>query len=122
MQSKERRESSSGVRIFSAPSRSSVLEELKSWTKETKKRHPETVRIGLFGSYAKNTHVPGSDIDLLAIVAHSPEERWFMRPFSFDTSALSVGADLFVYTSEEAERMKAGNTWFQNILQDTIWL
>ena len=95
---------------------------MKGWAEETKKRHPEVASIGLFGSYAKDTYAPGSDIDLLVIVRKSPKKRWFMRPFSFDTSTLSVGADLFVYTMEEAERMKIDNTWFQSILQDMIRL
>jgi hypothetical protein len=50
------------------------------------------------------------------------EKRWFMRSSKFDTSLLSIGADLFVYTEAEAGKMEIDNTWFQSILKDMIWL
>jgi predicted nucleotidyltransferase len=110
------------VRIFSAPSKTKIIEDLSRWALETAKIHPEIIKIGLFGSYSKNNYAVGSDIDLLMIVAKTEENRWFMRECGFDTLTLPLPADLFVYTDVEATRMKKNNGWFQSILKDIIWI
>ena len=110
------------MRVFRAISREQVLEELHAWAVQERKAHPEISRIGLFGSYAKGAFAPGSDIDLLILVSESSEPRWFMRSAGFDTLKLSVGADLFVYTEAEAERMRETSSWFQHILREVVWI
>lgn len=122
MQCKERRTLSGGVRVFRALDREQVLAELRTWVEEQRKVHPELLRAGLFGSYAKGTHAPGSDIDLLLLVRSSKERRWFMRSSDFDQAGLSVGADLFVYTEAEAARMKSSNAWFRHVLKELVWI
>ncbi|MCP4753822.1 MAG: nucleotidyltransferase domain-containing protein [Proteobacteria bacterium] len=110
------------MKIFSALSREKVLDEIEVWVCEIKKDNPEIVKIGLFGSYAKDTYVPGSDIDLLVWVTHSDEDRWFMRSSRYDASSLPIGADVIVYTEEEARRLEKDSLWFQSILKDIIWI
>jgi hypothetical protein len=63
-----------------------------------------------------------SDLDILVIVERSDEPRWFMRAWALETSGLSVGADLFVYTAEEARLMETKSAWFGHVLGETMWL
>jgi len=122
MQCVERKTSSDGVKVFRALDRDTVLAELSRWAARQREVHPELVRAGLFGSYAKGQHAPGSDLDILLLLKKSPEPVWFMRAKDFDTSNLSVGADLFVYTEAEAARMKDSSAWFRHILSEMLWI
>jgi predicted nucleotidyltransferase len=122
MQCVEQKTSSPGVRIFKAIERDQVLRELGAWAAEQRSVHPQVRKLGLFGSYATGRYAPGSDIDLLVIVAESDEPRWFMRGSAFETTELSVGADLFVYTEAEAARLTESSAWFRHILQEVVWL
>ena len=122
MQSGEQGGSSSGVRVFLAPDRAGLLDQLARWAQRVKTADPEVVRLGLFGSYATGKYVPGSDVDLLILVRKSGEPRWYLRSSDFDASEFPVAADLFVYTLEEAGRMEASSPWFRHILSEIIWL
>ena len=122
MQCVERKTSSDGVKVFRAIDRDIVLAELRRWAACQREAHPELVRVGLFGSYAKGKHAPGSDLDILLLLTKSPEPVWFMRAKDFDTSGLSVGADLFVYTEAEAARLQDSSAWFSHILSEVLWI
>jgi len=122
MRSVEQRTSSDGVRVFRAIDRGQIMAELHVWAHEQRMAAPSLCKVGLFGSYAKDTYTPGSDLDLLLLVRTSAEHRWFMRSAAFDTSGLSVGADLFVYTEAEAERMERASAWFRHVLREVIWI
>ena len=118
----ERIRSSGGVTIFRAVARDRVLSELRQWSVAQKRSHPEVVRIGVFGSYARGDYSPGSDVDLLVIVRESTEPMWYMRAIGFDTLILTVPADVFVYTEAECDRMVKDNLWMKHVLDETIWL
>ena len=122
MQCAERPTSSPGVRVFTALGRDEVLAQLNRWAATLRQRHPELIRVGLFGSYARGDYAPGSDIDLLLIIRESNEPRWFMRSAAFDTSDLPVGADVFVYTEAEIERMSRDSLWLRRILEEIVWI
>lgn len=122
MQCVERKTSSPGVRVFVARDRAQVLAELRAWAAKLKETDPRLQRIGLFGSYATGRYGPGSDLDLLLIVESSPQKTWFLRTAEVDVSGLSVGADLFVYTREEARSLEQESAWFRHILSQMVWL
>lgn len=122
MQCVERKTSSPGVRVFVARDRADVLAELRAWAARLKARDAQLRRVGLFGSYATGKYGPGSDLDILMIVGSSPEKTWFLRSSGIDVSGLSVGADLFVYTEEEAREMERESAWFRHIVSEMIWL
>ena len=69
-------------------------------------RHPEVERAVLFGSLQRGDAVPGSDADVLAVVAATglpfPERAAAYRP-----EGVGVPVDLFVYTRAELEDMVA---------------
>lgn len=69
-------------------------------------RHPELEEVILFGSVARGTAVPGSDVDLLVVL--SACDRPFLERIPlFLPSRFPVGVDVFPYTREELERMEA---------------
>ena len=113
--------SSNGVRIWRAPDAERVIAATRAWARRSKAEDPRLLRVGLFGSYATGRHGPGSDLDLLLIVADSDEPRWFMRGAGYDTAELPLEADLFVYTRDELERMRE-RPGMRRILAETIWL
>jgi hypothetical protein len=62
---------------------------------------PEVEEVVFFGSFAKGTYAPGSDLDVFILLARSD------RPFrdrlpEFLPGPFPVGLDLFPYTREEA--------------------
>jgi len=71
---------------------------------------PEIEEIRVFGSLAKGTAVPGSDVDLLIIVSAS--DRPFLdRIRGYLPGAFPCGVDVFPYTRAEIARMTSeGNT------------
>lgn len=83
-------------------------------------RHPELEEAILFGSVARGTPVPGSDVDLLLVLSESD------RPFRdriplFLPGAFPVGVDVFPYTRAELTRMTAeGNRFVLDALRDGI--
>ncbi|MGH7322134.1 MAG: nucleotidyltransferase domain-containing protein [Candidatus Rokuibacteriota bacterium] len=83
-------------------------------------RHAELEEAMLFGSLASGTPVPGSDVDLLLILASSD------RPFRariplFLPGAFPVGVDVFPYTRAEVERMRReGNPLISRALREGL--
>jgi predicted nucleotidyltransferase len=99
-----------------------VLRQLHRFITELKRTRPEVVMVGLFGSYATDTFGPASDVDLLIILRKS-SKRFIDRIPDFIPENLSVGCDVFPYTSEEVEKMKQdGNHWIRRILGEVVWL
>ena len=112
--------SSSSVKRW--PTREAVLDGLRAWAAAEVERHPELEALGYFGSYARGDEGFGSDLDLVAVVAHSP--LLFMeRARDWKTETLPVPADLLVYTAEEWEGLRNGADRFANVLAtETVWL
>lgn len=94
------RSSNSSVLVW--PDHNAVDAAVRQWAAESAASHPELVRLGYFGSYARGNWGVGSDIDLVAIVERS-QERFVRRAAEWDTIALPVPADLLVYTVAEWE-------------------
>lgn len=122
MQCAEQPTSSPGVRVFRALARDVVIAHLRRWAADLGRQHPEIVRVGVFGSHARGDYGPGSDLDLVIIVRQSAEPRWYLRGAAYDTSALPIGADVFVHTEAEVGRMVPGNPWLERILAETVWV
>jgi predicted nucleotidyltransferase len=67
---------------------------------------PNAVAVYLFGSFARGTAVPGSDLDLLVVVERDP---WPPRDRLPDhlPGAFPVGVDVIVWTRAEMEERLA---------------
>lgn len=86
------------------------------------REHPEVDEVILFGSVAKGTAVPGSDVDLLLVL--STADRPFLdRMPRFLPTGFPVGVDVFPYTRAEIERMRAeGNRFVDTALREGVTL
>jgi predicted nucleotidyltransferase len=75
------------------------------------RRRPEVERIILFGSLATGRAVPGSDADLLVILAHS-DQPFLARIPLYIPEGVGIGVDVFPYIQGELEEMQAAGNHF----------
>ena len=104
------------------PNRKEVDAAARDWARREARRHPELVRVGYFGSYARGDWGVGSDLDLLAIV-RDREEPFERRAMGYDLLKLPVPAELLVYTEAEWDRLIAsGSPFARRVQRETVWL
>jgi hypothetical protein len=95
---------------------------VRAWTKELVSTHPNLIKVGYFGSYARGDWGVGSDLDLIAVVtdAQEPFER---RSATWDMESFPVPAHALVYTTHEWESLHRSGTRFARMLaSDTVWV
>jgi predicted nucleotidyltransferase len=115
------RKSSDSVKVFFAD-KQKVTAELKQYADNLRRRRPEVLKVGFFGSYATDNFGPASDVDLIIILRKS-DKRFLDRIPEYMPDNLSVGCDCFAYTTDEVERMQRDdNRWLRHILKEVIWL
>jgi predicted nucleotidyltransferase len=87
---------------------------------ELARRRPEIDRVVLFGSLARGDAVPGSDADLVIVLARSD------RPFRdriplYIPEGCPVPVDVFPYTREEcAAMLESGHGFLRRVLAEGI--
>lgn len=115
-------ERSSNSRVRKWPDRETVEAALRRWIAQELPRHPETIRIGYFGSYARGDWSVGSDVDLVAIVRDS-SRPFTERALDWDTLAFPVPADMLIYTVAEWSDQEAESSSFaRTIAHEAVWL
>lgn len=78
-------------------------------------------RIVLFGSYAKGTEQPGSDVDLLVVTDAAAEPASATRRARQLVAASFPPIDVVLCTPEDAERAdRAASPFLQSILESGI--
>ena len=78
-------------------------------------RKGEVLEVWLFGSLARGDAVPGSDADLLIVVADSDLSFYERGPeYAFDSCG--IGVDRFVYTRAEFEQLRETRPRFHETL------
>jgi predicted nucleotidyltransferase len=93
----------SSVRVIS-PDWTAIREGLQSWADGLVAVERNVLGVLLYGSLARDDHVPGSDGDLMLVVKQSretPDER----PAHYQTPRVGIPVDLTVYTEEELSRL-----------------
>ncbi len=116
------RKSSAFVRHDAVP-RARVVGAAKAWAGRLRREHPEIVRIGFFGSYARDDYVPGSDFDVLIEVTTSDQPRRNDRPAAYQPDDFPIGMEVFVYTTDELTRMRNEDAAFiKTIDREITWL
>jgi predicted nucleotidyltransferase len=112
--------SPSSIRTW--PDRRTVDAAARRWADRERRRHPEVLRLGYFGSYARGDWGVGSDLDLLALV--SQDDRSFIeRPLGWDLMDLPVPAEILVYTQAEWARLqREGGRFVTTLEAETVWL
>jgi len=84
--------------------------------------HPEVLRIGYIGSYARGDWGVGSDLDLLILVERS-ERSFAERSSEWDTAELPVPADVWVYTRDEWQAMAAREgRFYREASREAVWV
>lgn len=86
--------------VLTWPDAQTVDQAVRRWAQRLAHQHPDVVRIGYFGSYARGNAGVGSDVDLLIIVK-SAELPFAYRAARWDATDLPVPADVLVYTVAE---------------------
>ena len=108
--------------VLKWPDRSTVDRAARSWAANEVVKHPELLRLGYFGSYARGDAGVGSDLDLIAIVGQD-SEPFERRSLTWDLNALPVPAELIVYTQEEWERLQQRGQRFVRMLKSqVVWV
>ncbi len=94
---------------------------LREWAQKMAQRHPEVLRVGYIGSYARGDWGVGSDVDVLLIVAQAdlPFEQ---RAAAWDANPLPVPADLLVYTLDEWQRLPRDSHFVQVVEREARWV
>ncbi len=99
-----------------------VVAAARSWAEQLRADHPEVVRVGYFGSYARGDYVPGSDLDVLVELTASDARRRD-RSDRYRPDRFPVGLDLIVYTSGELADARAEGASFVSTIDTEIeWL
>lgn len=100
-----RRESYGSVTVFWLD-RDEVIARLREAAGKLVAVAEDVVGVYLFGSLAEGRAVPGSDADVLVLLARS-ETRWLDRPLAFAAhfEGSGIGVELFCYTEEAAARI-----------------
>ena len=80
------------------------------------------VRLGYFGSYARGDAGVGSDLDLIAVIEHTPEP-FIGRAVSWELEDLPVPAEILVYTREEWQALSArGGRFADTLRRESVWI
>jgi predicted nucleotidyltransferase len=102
------------------PDADEIDRNIRTWAKKISEVHHEILRIGYFGSYARNEWGVGSDCDIVVIVKDTCEV-FEKRARFYDVETLPVPADVLVYTKKEWEKIKQEG-FGKRICSETIWV
>ncbi len=107
--------------VLKWPNRKAVDRAVRSWTAEQVQQRPEIVRLGYFGSYARDDWGVGSDLDLIVVV-NETSEPFERRSVNWDLNGLPVSAEIIVYSLPEWEDLEKKNTKFVRMLKsEAVW-
>ena len=99
-----------------------IMKAIGHLVKELSQNCPEIERISLFGSFARDEAVPGSDVDILIVLTDS-NVPFKDRMTKYMPSSFPVGVEVFPYTRSEIETMLSqGNFFLKSAERDSILL
>ncbi len=85
--------------------RDQVIRDLRQAAAEAKARHPEIVKVYLFGSFVQGTWTADSDADLIVVVRREFSGVMDPERSHYNISVKSVPTDTLVYSQTEFERL-----------------
>lgn len=115
------------VRLLSSsvlrwPNRSEVHDSVVKWAQRLIDSRTDVVRVGYFGSYARNDWGPGSDLDLLVVLSDSSSSP-SRRALGTSVLDIPVGVDLLVYTESEFRGLESKNpTFHRHLASEAVWV
>lgn len=108
--------------VLKWPDRETVDHAVRRWAAAVAQTRPDVLAVAHIGSYARGDRGVGSDVDFLVLVAAS-EQPFHQRALKFDTRALPVPADVFVYTAEEWRTMaREGRRFQRTVEEEGVWV
>ena len=108
--------------VLKWPRRDEVAKTLRQWVEKGIEAHPEVIKLGIFGSFARGNWGVGSDLDLIVIVQDTaiPFDR---RSLTWNFDSLPVPADMLIYTEKEWQDMRRkGGRFIDMIEKEAVWL
>jgi predicted nucleotidyltransferase len=106
---------SSNSVVIKSIDREGIKEAVKAYVARLRQSHPEIEQAIWFGSWINGFPAPGSDVDLCIILSASDKPRHERLP-DYLPVGFPVGIDLFIYTREEFNRLRAESPgWFAEI-------
>ena len=113
---------SSTSSVLRWPDAAEVRKALAEWARARGKTNPDILKVGYFGSYARGTWGPGSDLDVVIVVGRS--DRTFLeRGVDWDLTSLPVPAESLTYTADEWRDLSDSGSRFAKTLEDqTVWV
>jgi predicted nucleotidyltransferase len=103
------------------PDAQNVERALREWAQTLAEQHPEILRLGYIGSYARGGWGVGSDVDVLLIVAQA-NLPFDQRAAAWDTNPLPVPVDLLVYTLDEWQHLPRDSRFVQVVEREARWV
>lgn len=104
------------------PDRETVDRAIREWVARVARERGDVLAVAYIGSYARGDWGVGSDADLVILVA-AADRPFHRRPLDFDTRALPVPADVFVYTEEEWRTLaRQGRRFHRTVEQEGVWV
>ena len=97
-----------------------VDEALRRWAAKVVQNRQNVLRIGYFGSYARDDWSVGSDLDLI-IIMESSEQPFERRSTEWNVTELPVPADVLVYTRKEWQSLSSGR-FYRTVMQEAVWV
>jgi predicted nucleotidyltransferase len=108
--------------VLKWPDRESVDQAVRRWAAAVVHDRDDVLAIAYLGSYARGDWGVGSDLDLLVLIERS-ELPFYRRALEFDTRALPVPTDVFVYTAEEWRAMqREGRRFCRTVEDEAVWV
>lgn len=113
-----RSSSSKKLRSLSIPDK--VKSALIDFTHEVKRRYPDA-KVYLFGSYAKNTWLKDSDVDVIVVSNGFSDTDFYLRPNILRKLARKdVPFEILAYTFEEFNHVKRKSVVIQDAM--SYWI
>jgi hypothetical protein len=99
-----------------------VHQAVTEWAKRLAQAQPGVLRVGYFGSYARQDWGVGSDLDLVVIL-EAVDKPFGQRSLALDTASIPVPVDVLVYSEEEWQALTAAQGRFtQTIQSEAVWV
>ena len=108
--------------VFKWPDIQAVDRAVRRWAVEMGQKRPEVLQIGYIGSYARGDWGVGSDLDAFILVEQS-NIPFAQRTAEWDTTALPVPTDVWVYTQQEwVNTATRASRFYQTVMREAVWV
>ncbi len=107
--------------VLKWPDARTVDAAVRAWAAQLASAHPEVLKVGYWGSYARGDWGVGSDVDLVLILSRS-DLPFDQRGRTLDATSLPVPADLLVYTLEEWLNLPEEGRFKKTLASEIVWV